>query len=227
MTQDITNTLILAGAFLLLFALAELLYHKFKVKVEYTRKLVHAGTGLLALLFPLMLGNHWLVLCLCSSFAGILIASLKWKLLPAINAIERRSVGSLAYPLSVYTCYLAYDYYGGRFIFYYLPVMILAVCDPVAALSGRKWPVGSYTMGAGSKTLMGSMMFCTSAAILVASFVMVTGFSGTVSALIGAALLIGVISSVAEAVSPNGWDNLSVPVAVLGGLILSGNMLGL
>lgn len=227
MTQDIINTLILAGAFLVLFAVAELLYRILHVQVEYTRKLVHIGTGLLALLFPLMLGNHWLVLLLCASFAGILIASLKWNLLPSINAIERKSVGSLAYPLSVYTCYLAYDHYGGRFIFYYLPVIILAVCDPVAALSGRKWPLGRYAAGAASKTLMGSAMFCLTAAILVVSFVLAAGFSGSITELAAGALFIGIVSSLAEAVSKNGWDNLVVPLAVLGGLVVSGNMLGL
>ncbi len=227
MNKDITNTLILAGAFLLLFALAELLYHLFKVKAEYTRKLVHVGTGLLALLFPLMLGSHWLVLLLCATFAVILTASLRWKLLPSINAIERRSVGSLAYPLAVYTCYLAYDHYGGRFIYYYLPVIILAVCDPAAALTGRKWPWGRYTAGAGSKTLMGSTVFCICAALLVISFALVAGFDGSPAALAGAALLIGLLAAATEAISKKGWDNLTIPVAVLAGLILSGNMLGL
>lgn len=41
MSQSIINTILFAIAFLLLFGIAELLYHYLKVKVELTRKFVH------------------------------------------------------------------------------------------------------------------------------------------------------------------------------------------
>jgi phytol kinase len=87
LSTDLINTAMLAGAFLALFGLAELLYHYLNVKAELTRKLVHAGTGLLTLLFPVMLNNHWLVLLLCSAFAVILLLSLRFNLLRSINAM--------------------------------------------------------------------------------------------------------------------------------------------
>ncbi|MBI3239032.1 MAG: phosphatidate cytidylyltransferase, partial [Flavobacteriia bacterium] len=62
MTTDWINAAILSVSFLALFGIAELLYHFAHVKVELTRKLVHLGTGVLTLLFPLMLSNHWFVL---------------------------------------------------------------------------------------------------------------------------------------------------------------------
>src|SRR5438309_317623 len=111
MSKEILNTIILASSFLALFGVAEVLYHFFKVRAEFTRKIVHVGTGLLSLLFPLMLSNHWYVLFLCASFGLILVLSLKFNLLKSINAIDRESVGSLAYPVSVYCSYLAFDYY--------------------------------------------------------------------------------------------------------------------
>ncbi len=221
MNTDFQNILILATAFLLLFALAEILYHYFSVKVELTRKLVHVGTGLLALFFPLMLGNHWLVLLLCASFSIILLVSLKFKLLPSINAIERKSVGSLAYPLAVYTCYLAYDYYEHQYIYYYLPIIILAICDPIAALSGKQWPIGKYKVGNDSKTIMGSSMFFISSVILVVNFAINSeGFSSG-KQIICSALIIGVLSTITEAISKKGWDNFTIPISVLVGLIFS------
>lgn len=221
MSTDIQHTLILAAAYLVLFICAELLYHKCAVKVELTRKFVHIITGLLALLFPLLLGNHWLVLFLCASFALILVVSLKFKLLPSINAIERESVGSLAYPMAVYLCYLAYDYHQQQYIYYYLPIIILAVCDPIAALTGKKWPLGKYSVGKESKTLMGSSMFFLSALILVVNFTYNSvGFSST-RQIILSALIIGVLSSFTEAISKKGWDNLTIPISVLAGLIMT------
>ncbi|MBX9450243.1 MAG: hypothetical protein KL787_11230 [Taibaiella sp.] len=101
MNPDIKNAFILAACFLGLFVIAEVIYRLFHVKAEYTRKLVHTGTGLLALLFPVLLSSHWAVLILCAAFALILTISLQYKFLPSINAIERRSVGSLAYPAAV------------------------------------------------------------------------------------------------------------------------------
>ena len=142
MTTDWINTAILSASFLALFGLAELLYHFAHVKVELTRKLVHLGTGALTLLFPVMLSNHWFVLLLCGSFALILIVSLRFKLLPSINAIDRVSVGSLAYPVSVYGCYLVFQAEHQHFGFFYIPILTLAICDPIAALAGKRWPLG-------------------------------------------------------------------------------------
>src|SRR5690606_13845847 len=157
METNVVNTLILAGCYLALFALGELLYHAFKVNAEITRKIVHAGTGLLALLFPLLLDSHWWVLLLCASFAAILLWSLRSNMLKSINAIDRKSVGSLAYPVAVYGCYLAYNYQGQQYIHYYLPIMVLAISDPLAALCGKKWPWGPYRIGGATKTAMGSL----------------------------------------------------------------------
>lgn len=202
---DIRNTFILASAFLVLFAVSEILYHKFNVKAELTRKFVHVVTGLLTLLFPLMLNNHWLVLLLCSSFAVILIISLRFNLLKSINAIDRESVGSIAYPVSVFVCYLAFEYRGYDYNYYYLPVLILAICDPVAALTGKRWPLGKFRIGSGYKTIMGSSMFLLSAFILAV----------ILEQPILVAIIIAISSTITEAVSARGWDNITIPLGVL------------
>ena len=219
MGTNITNTLILAGCYMALFALGEGLYHVVKVKAEITRKLVHAGTGLLALLFPLLLDSHWWVLLLCASFAVILLCSLRFNGLRSINAIDRRSAGSLAYPAAVYICYLSYQYHGHQLIHYYLPVLVLAISDPLAALVGRKWPWAPYRAGRSRKTALGSLVFFGSALLITIvnwQYLYGTGLSaGNLPAFATIALL----ATVAEAVSPNGYDNLSVPFAVTLGIL--------
>jgi phytol kinase len=219
MSRDILNTIILAGSFLLLFAIAELLYHKLSVKVEVTRKLVHMVTGLLALLFPIMLGNHWLVLLLSILFAIILFISLRYKLLQSINAIDRDSVGSLAYPLAVYASYLVYDYFHQQYVYFYMPMIVLAICDPVAALSGRRWPLGKYSSAKESKTLMGSTMFFMSAFFLILLLLQLLQSSADVYTKLITALVIALLASIAEAITKKGYDNLAIPAAVIAGLI--------
>ncbi len=211
---NLTNTIILASSFLLLFAVAEVLYHRLHIRVELTRKLVHIVTGLLTLLFPLMLDNQWLVLLLCSSFAMILVVSLRYSLLKSINAIDRESVGSLAYPIAVYGCYLAYEYTGKNYLFYYLPILTLAVCDPIAALTGKRWPLGKYKVGRDSKTLMGSSMFFVSACIL--AYFLIGAFTDKDQlSVAGSSLAIGAIGTLTEAFSRRGLDNVTIPGAVL------------
>lgn len=220
MTKDLLNTLVLAACFLALFGLAELLYHRLKVKVELSRKIVHVGTGLLTLLFPLMLSNHLFVLLLCGSFAILLICSLRFNFLPSINAIERKSVGSIAYPVSVYGCYLAYDYFGETYFYFYLPILILAISDPLAALAGKKWPIGKYKIGHETKTLMGSSMFFLSALLLVLVFYKPSDASGNTGL---TRVLISLVATASEALSRKGFDNISIPASVLLTLVILQN----
>lgn len=214
MNQDLLHAIYLANSFLLLFGIAEILYHFVKIQVEYTRKLVHIGTGLLTFLFPLLLSNHWWVLVLCASFALILIFSLRFNLLKSINAIERESVGSLAYPVSVYTCFLAYVYFKDL-NFFYLPILILAFCDPIAALTGKKWPLGKFTIGKNSKSLMGTGMFLLFALVLFFVFKLVIFKQEFSLGLIFEALIIASVSAFVEALSGRGYDNITIPLSVL------------
>jgi phytol kinase len=214
MKTEIINTLLLAASFLALFTLSECLYHFLTIKVELTRKLVHLGTGLLTLLFPLLLSSHWSVLLLCLSFALILFLSLQFRFLKSVNAIDRKSYGSLAYPVSVYMCYLAFDVHR-QYIYFYLPIVILAICDPIAALTGKKWPLGKYKVGRDNKTLMGSGMFFISAMVVCFSLFFLLDTAVPYSRLTAISFFIALVSSVTEAISRNGYDNLTIPVSVL------------
>ena len=213
MSASLQNTIILAGVFLALFSSAELIYHRFKVKVELTRKYVHVGTGIITLLFPVLIGNHWLILALCASFALILILSLRLNLLQSVNAIDRDSMGSILYPAIVYILYLCYINYDA-YIYFYLPILTLAICDPIAAGVGRRWPKGKYTIGKETKTLMGCSAFCISSIALSISLLLkMTHLNLGTTVLM--ALGIGLIATVTEGVSQRGFDNLFIPLVVL------------
>ncbi|MGI8583238.1 MAG: hypothetical protein ACR2KX_13630 [Chitinophagaceae bacterium] len=214
MSKEIINTGILVALFLLLFMLSEFLYHKLKVKADLTRKIVHIGTGIITLLFPLMLANHWLVLFLCASFALILILSLKFNFLKSINAIDRISYGSILYPVAVYGCYLAYDYFGKELIFFYLPVLTLAICDPVAAFIGKHFPYGIIQIGNDRKTVVGFLVFFISS-VAVTLFLFYFLPPQNFSNVLLITFLIAAISSITELFSVKGIDNITIPASVL------------
>ncbi|TLV02918.1 diacylglycerol/polyprenol kinase family protein [Dyadobacter luticola] len=212
MFAEILPMLILAACFLALFGVAELLYHQFNVKPELTRKLVHLGTGLLTMLFPIFLTSHWQVLILCSSFLIILLLSLKFKLLPSINAIDRDSHGSILFPVAVYACFLMYTLLDKGVVIFYLPILILAICDPIAALTGKKFPFGTYQIGQCKKTISGSAAFfvCNLIVSAIVFYILKIQLESAVWNLI----ILSIVATIAEAISWKGSDNLSIPASV-------------
>ncbi|MCR9173823.1 MAG: phosphatidate cytidylyltransferase [bacterium] len=205
------NIGVLGTAFLVLFAVAELLYHRFNYHAEVTRKIVHISTGILTLLFPPMLENHWSVLALCASFLLILIASWPLKLLPSINAVKRKTTGSILYPIIVYGCFLNYNYFD-NFALYYIPILTLALCDPVAAYVGQKYPYKPYIVFRQKKTLSGSLGFAVAAFVLSFAFLIgLEQYSFIHAVVIGFAL--SICTTFAEGISHGGYDNFTIPFA--------------
>lgn len=233
---DLLMSGMLALFFLGLFGTAELLYHRFRVQAEHTRKLVHVGTGLLTLLFPVLLSDQIWVFALCASFLLILLASRFWRLLPSINGVERKTYGSLLYPVIVYLVFLFFaqvSLAAGQklYLYFYLPILILAIGDPVAALVGRRFPLRSFRIWGGNKSLGGSSAFLAVAfgLSLLLMFWNAVPFSfGDLASgpggVFGICLEIAVLATLAEALSGNGWDNFTVPGAVV--LVLFVNLPG-
>lgn len=222
MNQQFINTIILSSAFLSLFGISELLHHAFHVKAEYTRKLVHFGTGLLTFLFPVMLKSHWWVLILCSIFFVMLIITKKTQLLKSIHGVGRKTHGSYLYPVSVYGCYLLGVVYNNM-IFFYLPILILAISDPIAALSGTKW---GKTNGrsAKKKTLFGSVMFFISALLAcVIIYYNMPVQSGLL--ILATGIVIGLAGAIVESYSYKGWDNFTIPLVVAAILVMFRNFI--
>ncbi len=217
-TQELIIMTIYGGCFLLLFGIAEIMYHWGKIPVEITRKTVHIGTGLITLSFPIFLETHWSVLILTVSFVVILGLSKRFDLLKSINAIHRTSRGSVLYPIIIYVTYLSYVLFDDA-LFFYLPILILAICDPIAALAGKKWPLGKFSVFKETKTLVGSSGFFISALIITISFVI--PLRSDWIEITSITLITSLSTTIVEAVSQKGWDNLFIPIAATVSLLFS------
>lgn len=229
MSPEVFHTIVYAVGFIVLFALGEILFHKVRVPVEYTRKLVHIGTGIICLTFPFYLSSHWSVLFLTVSFFLILSTSIKMNTLKSINKVDRITRGSFLFPLSVYISFWSYsifnqdnftgsnldvlnlsDYRSG--VYYILPMIILAFSDPLAALIGKRFPLGKYSIFGNSKTIIGSLSFFVSACILCIPFIYeVKDSIGSLIIIIG----IGFMTTIFEAISNKGYDNILIPLSTV------------
>ena len=213
MSIDLKMISLIVVILLVLFTITELLYHKRGYKGEITRKLAHVATGVLSMFFPFMLQSHWSLLLLSGSFLLLLQASKYMGILKSINDVVRVSHGSILFPVSVYTCFLAYQHFQSL-LFYLLPIMILTICDPLSALIGRKYKWKRIHTFGHSKDLSGTMAFFLLALIIAglfllnftqASFLSVTFMGVTLASL----------CALVELISHSGLDNLSIPYILL------------
>jgi phytol kinase len=213
MSEDLINCVILSGLFLALFGIGELMYHVFHVKAELTRKWSHIGTGVLTLLFPIMLSSHWYVLLMCSSFAVLLVGSMKYGFLKSINAVDRDTLGSILYPVAVYFCFLSMGWSRAEYTSFYLPILSLAFADPMAALVGKKWGVKSFSIKGHSKTYLGSLACAITAFVLCYTAIEAQWTTNGAMYVVAFSGLYAAIIAIVEAVSIRGYDNLTIPVA--------------
>ncbi len=203
---------LLSLAFASLFVVAELLYHKAKVKVEYTRKFVHIITGIITLFFPLYL-NPLDLFIICIGFGIFLAGSKKLGFFQSVNAIDRPSQGSILFPVVVIAAYFA-QFYLENYLYFMIPIMILSLADPVAALVGGNYPLKKYSIWGNSKSIGGSIGFLLTASLITFLGIHFWGSDLGFSVII-CALSVGIITTIAEAVSLRGFDNLLVPLAAV------------
>jgi phytol kinase len=210
--NPIIVTLLSGAGFLILFAIGELLYHHYKVRAEYTRKFAHVTVGILALTFPAYFISHWQVLTLSSMFFIILVVAKKHKQLQHIHAVPRVTYGSYLYPPTVYGCFILGNKMGfGQF--FYIPILVMAVSDPVAAITGLKWGK-SITKKKNSKTFLGSLMFLVSA--IIATLILRFSIPDiSLQRLLLISVLVGLVGMFAEVSSYKGWDNFTIPLSIV------------
>ncbi len=102
-----------------------------------------------------------------------------------------------------------------------MPILILAICDPLAALFGKKWPVMPYKTFGYSKTGVGSLAFFSSAFCL--SFLLLLFFKPSLPfGVLLVSLQVATVTTLAEAITHKGFDNLTIPLSAL--LVLTLNI---
>lgn len=132
--QYVLSFIFLVGIGLLL-VFNELIYRRLNLKGEKTRKFAHFTATLSTITFPYLFDSHWYVFVLATVFFIILFVSRNGSQLKSIHDIDRRSVGSYPLPLSIYLTFLISQLIGNKFMFI-LPMLILAICDPIAGILG-------------------------------------------------------------------------------------------
>lgn len=187
--------------------------HAQNLSPETSRKLFHLGGGLTTLALPWMFADVWPVLLLTAITVPALLTlkhvrRLRNGLGDVLYGVTRPSLGEVYFPLSACLLFvLAHD----QPLLYAVPLLLLTVADPAAAIIGSRYGSLQYVTRDGHKSLEGSLAF------------FIVSFLGTLGALLlvrpttdiaapGVALTLALLLTLVEAISWRGLDNLLIPL---------------
>lgn len=222
MGNQIGLTIIFLIAFLLLLLFNELVYRRLGLKGEITRKFAHFSATLSTITFPYLFTDHWYVLSLAIIFFIILFISRNYTYLKSIHDIERISVGSYLLPVAIYLTFLAAHQLDNK-LYFILPTLILAICDPVAGILGINLQQYNHRIKIFNrklqKTWLGSISFFVSS-FLISIVALYFNHMYFDLKLFWLSIIIAFTGTLTEMISWKGTDNLFIPMSILLILVL-------
>jgi len=201
--------ILVAGWLGLILGVAEGLNRGFSVNAEVSRKIVHIGTGNVILLAWWLNIPAWVGI-VASVISGIIaLISYQTPILPSINSVGRKSLGTFFYAISIGVL-IGWFWTIKQPQYAALGILIMAWGDGLAAVIGQKWGQHKYQVFGNSKSWEGSLTmlfvsFIVSSAILLATL-------GNNQITWSISIAVAVVATGLETFSKYGIDNLTVPL---------------
>lgn len=192
----------------ILVAIAEGMSRIFPGDSELTRKVVHIGSGNVVLLAWWLHISTKVIVSAAIIAAAIALASYFIPILPSINSVGRKSLGTLFYAISIGI--LAACFWQNHPEYTAIGVLVMAWGDGMAAIIGQRWGKHIYRVLEINKSWEGSLAMA-GASYLVILLILLTvkGNSWQIWAI---SLVVSLAATGLEAVSQLGIDNLTVPL---------------
>ncbi len=197
-------------AFGTMFLVSELMYKRYQLNAELTRKFIHISCGCIALLIPIFHPHLATIVALGTVFSILTWLMLRKGQLPSVHAVDRISIGSVLYPLGIVACTI-FGLRDNYQICFFIPLTTLVFSDTVAAAVGINTPLKKFKIMGFTKSIGGCLGFFLSSLIIYWGIQMYFLSPLTSSLLIQQGLIFAALTTVVEMLSVNGWDDLSVP----------------
>lgn len=179
-----------------------------KADAEIVRKVVHIGAGNVILLAWWLQIPAWAGIAASIAFSALTLLSYRFPILPGINSVGRKSLGTFFYAVSIGVLILLFwqhhPYYAA------IGILVMTWGDGLAALVGQRLGQHPYELWGIKKSWEGSLTM-TGVSYLICSSILlaVQGGSWQTWAI---ALAVAVTATLLEAFSKLGIDNLTVPL---------------
>lgn len=194
----------------LLAAAAVAVRRRWNGQREWSRKLVHIGTGAVV---PLAwLGGIDRQLAIPAAGLITLLAALnhRMRVIPAIEDVGRHSYGTVAYGASITTLLLLY--WPAEPAAVAAGVLVMALGDGLAGLLGPLVPSPSWHVWGQRKSVVGTGAMAGGSLAMLLLVQQLAGASGQAHPALMGLLAITAVAVVLEQLAVAGFDNFSVPV---------------
>jgi dolichol kinase len=191
--------------------LSEYLWRKKLIKGERARKFIHILAGIWMAFWPFYLPFDGIFILGCVALT-FLLYSRYTQLFGAIYAVKRRTYGELFYALTLIIC----SYYGQEPWIFTVSLLLLALADGGAAVIGKNLGTNNEYKVFGKnnlkKSMAGTIAFVFFAYITIFVGALVGGDEVIFSNIVMTLLVLPIVATILENISPYGSDNLFTPV---------------
>jgi phytol kinase len=201
-----------------IIGLAELLRRRRGYGSGFTRKVIHIGVGMMSWFLHLLFTSPWPFVAACGAFMVINLLDWRYDFFKAMKSSSRSNLGTVYFPLAAAVVAL---------IFWDQPPLMVAALMPltwgdgIAPVIGAAWGKRLYRIHTSTRSLEGSAGFFVAGFVFtwLALWVMPGLPDISPGAAVLPALVIMAVTTLIEAVSIWGLDNLTITAAAI--LILS------
>lgn len=176
--------------------------------VELTRKIVHIGSGNVILLAWWLNISTAVIIAAAIIAAAIATISYFLPILPSINSVGRKSLGTLLYAVSIGV--LTVLFWQDAPEYTAIGILIMAWGDGMAAIVGQSFGKHTYTVGGITKSWEGSLAMAVSAFLVCYLILLAVEEQSWQNWTIS--FIVAVVATGLETFSKFGIDNLTVPV---------------
>jgi phytol kinase len=191
--------------------LSEYLWQKEILKGERARKFIHILAGVWIAFWPFYLPFDGIFILGCMALSFLLYSRFS-HVFGAIYAVKRRTYGEIFYALAI----IITSYYGQEAWIFTVSILLMALADGGAAVIGRHWGLSNQYHVFGKKYLTKSIAGTASYVVFAYSAVFIGWLIGGSQVmnqnLLLVFLVLPLVATFMENISPYGLDNLLTPV---------------
>ncbi len=174
---------------------------------EWSRKLVHIGSGAVVLIAWAFAIDRRIALPAAATITLLAALNHRLRVLPAVEDVGRASYGTVAYGASI--TLLLWQFWPSQPATVAAGILVMALGDGLAGLVGPLWPSASWQVLGQRRSVLGTATMAGASLIVLSSLSLAVGGPAWPQL-----LAITAAATLLEQLAVAGIDNLTVPLGV-------------